>query len=315
MWRDRREGFETALKAFPSSAHTLLHNLPQQGGMIPQKTCRELMRLLDVSRDMLMIRLLPIARVFSVAPISQFSVGAVALAGKEADEREMNLYLGANMEFKQLALNMTLHAEQGAVMNAWHQGAVRFKSIATSEPPCGHCRQFLSELFDPTELEILEPVPDENACHRSRLSEILPRAMAPGDLGSDSSLATFIPAARKLRLLQHLDDVVVQAALSAAEATYAPYTGNLAGCALYIIDGGIISGRYMESVAFNPSVSPFHSAILQLNLMLIEKKQAIDRIVLVEKPTRIRQKDQVEMLVQSWAPGIKLEYLIAKEEE
>jgi len=71
----------------------------------------------------------------------------------------------------------------------------------------------------------------------------------------------------------------------------------------------------VESVAYNPSVSPLLSVILRLNLMSLKEKHAIDRIVLVEKPTRIRQMDIVEMLIRSWAPGIELEYHIAEEEE
>jgi cytidine deaminase len=315
MRRDRMDRFETALNTFPIPAHPFLKNLPQQGGKLSRKACNELMGLLDVSCETLMIRLLPFAKIFSVAPISEFQVGAVALAGEGSADTEASLYLGANMEFKHLALTMSLHAEQAAVMNAWHQGANCLKTIATSEPPCGHCRQFLNEFFDAAEMVVLVPGPEGNAYHRNRLSDILPMAIAPHNLGNDSCLTAPSTAIRKLRLTHHSDDPVVKTALSAAEASYAPYTGNLAGSAVQTIDNGIISGRYAESVAFNPSVSSLHSAILRLNQMTIEDKHTIERVVLVEKPTRIRQKDLVEMLMRSWAPGIELEYYIAKEEE
>jgi hypothetical protein len=52
-----------------------------------------------------------------------------------------------------------------------------------------------------------------------------------------------------------------------------------------------------------------------MNLMTLEERRCIDRVVLVEKPTRVRQRDFAEMLIKSWAPGIELEYHIAKEEE
>ena len=49
-------------------------------------------------------------------------------------------------------------------------------------------------------------------------------------------------------------------------------------------------------------------------MMSLAEKQAIDRMVLVEKPTRIRQKDLVEMLAGSWAQNVELEYYTAQEE-
>ncbi|RLC06520.1 MAG: cytidine deaminase [Deltaproteobacteria bacterium] len=316
MRGNRKDRFETALNGFPDSARTFLQHLPQQGGKLSQKMCNELMSLLDVSIEALMIRLLPLAKVFSVAPISEFHVGAVALAAKGTSDTQINLYLGANMEFKSLALSMTLHSEQVAVMNAWHREIGFLKAISTSEPPCGHCRQFLNELFAGTELMVLWPVGEGNAYHRNRLSEILPEAFTPSDLGNDKCLMAPYPSTRKLRLVGcQSDDLTVLAALSAAEASYAPYTENLAGCAVRTPEGEVVSGSYVESVAYNPSVSPLLSVILRLNLMSLKEKHAIDRIVLVEKPTRIRQMDIVEMLIRSWAPGIELEYHIAEEEE
>ena len=141
----------------------LLQHLPQQGGQLSPEACKTLMRLLDVSVEELMIRLLPLAKVFSMASVSNFHVGAVALAKASPADGHMNLYLGANMEFEHLALNMTIHAEQVVVINAWHHGARRIKSIAVSELPCGHCRQFLQELCGSTDLMVLKPV-GEGTC-------------------------------------------------------------------------------------------------------------------------------------------------------
>ena len=68
----------------------------------------------------------------------------------------------------------------------------------------------------------------------------------------------------------------------------------------------------------SPTTRASHRSIrhlLRLNLMTLEEKHAIDRIVLVERPTRIRQKDLVEMLIRSWVQDAELEYYIAQEEE
>jgi len=94
MKSSRTDRFESILHTFPDSAMDLLQHVPRQGGKLSSKTCNRLMDLLGVSLEELMIRLLPLAKVFSVVPVSNFHVGAVALAGENALDGEMNLYLG-----------------------------------------------------------------------------------------------------------------------------------------------------------------------------------------------------------------------------
>jgi cytidine deaminase len=315
MLATRTDRFQSVLRTFPHSVQPLLQHLPQQGGELSPRACSELMRLLGVSVEELMIRLLPLAKVFSMASVSNFHVGAVALAKGSSADGHMRLYMGANMEFEHLALSMSIHAEQAVVMNAWCHGAHFVKTIATSECPCGHCRQFLQELCGSADLMVLKPVGEGSDYQVKRLSEIFPAAFSPMDLGNDRGFMAVPKTVRKLGLVHPSKDPVIQAALTAAVASYAPYTGNFAGCALRTSEGEIVSGSYVESVAYNPSISPLHSALLRLNLMMFEEKHAIDRIVLVEKPTRIRQKDLVEMLISSWVQEVELEYCIAQEEE
>lgn len=56
------------------------------------------------------------------------------------------LYVGVNLEFARLPLNNSVHAEQFLVVNAIHHQERELVKIAVSEAPCGHCRQFYSEL-------------------------------------------------------------------------------------------------------------------------------------------------------------------------
>lgn len=316
MTASRADRFKSALGSFPDPAKGLLQHLPRQAGRLPSKTCNILMDLMHVSMEELMVLLLPLAKVFSTPAISDFNVGAVALAGEQSVDREMNLYMGANMEFEHLALNMSIHAEQAVVMNAWHHGAERVKSIATSELPCGHCRQFLNELSDSSDLMIIKPLGEEHEYQASPLSVILPAAFSPSDLGNKKGFMNPLNTGPKLTLADPVgDDSLIQAALSAAESSYAPYTGNFAGCALETAGGQMVSGRYVESVAYNPSISPLHSTLSRLNMMTIQETHVIHRIVLVEKPTRICQKDLVNMLIRSCARHVELEYYISKEEE
>lgn len=56
------------------------------------------------------------------------------------------LYVGVNLEFPQSPLNNSVHAEQFLVVNALQYGETEIKLMAISEAPCGHCRQFFTEL-------------------------------------------------------------------------------------------------------------------------------------------------------------------------
>ena len=81
------------------------------------------------------------------APYSKFKVGAAILT------ETGNVYTGCNVE--NASLGASICAERNAATTAIAQeGKVRFKAIAiasTSDepaPPCGICRQFLSEFTD-----------------------------------------------------------------------------------------------------------------------------------------------------------------------
>ncbi len=56
------------------------------------------------------------------------------------------LYVGVNLEFARLPVNNSVHAEQFLVVNAVHHGETAITKMAVSAAPCGHCRQFYSEL-------------------------------------------------------------------------------------------------------------------------------------------------------------------------
>ena len=80
------------------------------------------------------------------APYSQFRVGAaVRTASGE-------VYIGVNMENRSYGL--TICAERGAIQSAVANGHTRFSEIAVvcpdagqPTPPCGACRQVLSEFM------------------------------------------------------------------------------------------------------------------------------------------------------------------------
>ena len=305
---DRHKQFEKALNDFPEPVRKILQTIPGQAGRLSAPQCMELMTLLGIDAEELMTRLLPLAKTYAVVPVSQFQVGAVAMADSHSNEGGFDLFLGANLEFRHQPLNQSIHAEQSATMNAWHQGADNLQAIATSEAPCGHCRQFLYEIKKNVDLMVITPHGKNRAYRRKALSDLLPEAFGPLDLCSKSSLMSPEPLNRKLRLEAADKDPTIAKALSAAQKSYAPYTQNYAGCAIQIQTGEVFSGRSTESAAFNPSLTALQSAIVSLNMATFEQQPSIERVVLVEKPSTVSQRKISELLLGSWAPGIGLEY-------
>ncbi len=133
----------------------------------------------------LMMELLPLAEEFAVTPLSGYPVGAVAAGLPKGDGGWCNLYLGANLELRNAALNFTTHAEQAAVNNAWLNGEPGIQMLAVSAAPCGYCRQFLYELTTARRLLILIPKRKGSLIYQFRAAHHLssPRVRTEGAEG------------------------------------------------------------------------------------------------------------------------------------
>ncbi|MEC7487652.1 MAG: cytidine deaminase [Verrucomicrobiota bacterium] len=195
--------------------------------------------------------LLEVAKQFSVAPISNFYVGAIAVGNSG------NLYFGANIEFVGVPLSASIHAEQSAVMNAWIHGEKGIKALQVSELPCGHCRQFLLELSNAHTL----PVTISNK--RYVLTDLIPHHFGTAREAGQGLLDS---PKQALKSVQSLHKDLSQRALNAAEHSYTPHTKNKQGFIIEDINGGIHEGRSAESAAFNPTVLAVTSALNQRNL-------------------------------------------------
>ena len=305
---DHQTQFDQFLETFPQPLRSGLQSILQNSGMLDTQLCKAITETQGMSPETLMIKLLPIAKLYARTPISNFRVGAVLKARLSKDSDNFALFLGANSEFAGLALTQTIHAEQAAVVNAWQHGAVQIDAIAVSAAPCGRCRQFLYELDPHHSLTVIVQPPDRDGYTTERLSELLPQAFGPQDLGEKGGLMSsggYLPA---LNLKTASDDPLVLEALSAARQSYAPYTHNFAGCAIQIDHQKSYTGSYLESVAFNPSLSPLHTAIIRLNMDRLINGGYITRAILVEKPTTISQRGVSELLLDSLASQIRLAY-------
>jgi cytidine deaminase len=251
-----------ALAAFPPSARATLRDAISPStfaGTIAAATVAESIESAQSTVDAVMTGLVPLARSYAHPPISGFRVGAVAQGLVRPGMACGNLYLGANLEFNGASLGLAVHAEQAAVANAWMSGEHGLTSIAVSAPPCGHCRQFLFELSTASTLRILLP-----SGRALLLADLLPDAFGPADLKKGAALMK--PQRHALRLPQAVSDPLARAALAAARASHAPYSKSYAGVALETRGGSVLTGRYAENAAFNPSLSPMGAALAMWRL-------------------------------------------------
>ena len=195
--------------------------------------------------------LLKLATCFSVAPISGFYVGAIAI-GKSG-----KLYLGANIEFQGVPLSASLHAEQSAILNAWMHEEREVVVLHVSETPCGHCRQFMRELSNPSTLKI------HCKGQTYQIEDLLPVAFGEnrqkGHGLLDSTGTNLEPDKTK-------PETQAQLAINAAQRSYTPYSHSPEGFVVQCLDGHSFCGRAAESIAFNPSVPGVVVALNQRNL-------------------------------------------------
>ncbi|MGD8943540.1 MAG: cytidine deaminase [Desulfobacterales bacterium] len=305
---DRQSQLNPFWKTFPQPLRSALQSIPQNSGRLDAWHCSAAMKAAGMSLEDLMVKLLPAARLYARVPISNFKVGAVVRGCIPDKPDGISLFLGANIEFAGQSLTETIHAEQTAVVNARQQGSVQIEAIAVSAAPCGRCRQFLYELDTRQLLTVIVQQADGNDTSAQKLSDLLPQAFGPLDLNVEAGLMSWGGSLPELNVKRFSDDPLVIRALSAARRTYAPYTRNVAGCAIQVGGQKVFTGSYVENAAFNPSLSPLHTALIQMNMDAMATEATITRAVLVEKPTTISQRGVCELLLGSLAPDVRLAY-------
>lgn len=118
------------------------------------------------------------AREMAYVPYSKFKVGAALLS------EDGTVFGGCNIE--NAAYSMCNCAERTALFKAYSEGHKAYKAIAVVAdtkrpvPPCGACRQVISELCDPNMQVILTNL--DGKIHELTVSELLPGAFSPEDL-------------------------------------------------------------------------------------------------------------------------------------
>lgn len=246
-----------ALRAEIAAVATLsAGRLPaNRGGVLPAGDAARLIDrfgLADV--DDVMLLGLGVARAIARPPISGFHVGAIGLEAETGD-----LVLGGNVEFPATHLGYTLHGEGFVFTRAFSRG-MSIKRIALGEAhPCAHCRQYLSEFALGPELELIDPLG-----HRLTLGELYPWPFDSRYLGKPGALPGTVNFPSLAATTAVGPDRMADALFAAGRRAHAPYTSCPGAVAIELADGGVVTGSSIESVAFNPTVTPLQAALVDL---------------------------------------------------
>lgn len=241
-----------AVAAIAANVDVLANNM---GGVLRAEDAAALVAKFDLgSVRELMLLLLDQAKAYARPPISNFYVGAVGL-----ETQTGNLILGGNVEFPGTHLGTTLHGEGFVVTRAFSRGA-DLSVIAIGEAhPCAHCRQFLSEFAGSRNLELIDPLG-----HVLTLAQLYPWPFDPDYLGERGAVAgnSNWPGLQLMR--NDIPEHIAAALLTAGVRAYAPYSKCPGAVVLELVDGKLMTGASIESVAFNPTVPPLQTAIVDL---------------------------------------------------
>ncbi|KAG2323531.1 hypothetical protein Bca52824_016744 [Brassica carinata] len=268
---------------------------------------------LGVSVLQLLPSLVDPAKSYARPPISKFHVGAVGLGSSG------RIFLGVNVEFPNLPLHHSIHAEQFLVTNLTLNDERHLRHFAVSAAPCGHCRQFLQEIRDAPEIKLVitdtnaTADPDADSDGFLRLGSILPHRFGPEDLLDKDFPLILDHHDNNLAISDLCNGNTVElkrTALAAANRSYAPYSLCPSGVALVDCEGKVYRGWYMESAAYNPSLGPVQAALVDyiangggggyekiVGAVLVEKEDAV-----------VRQEHTARLLLQMISP--KCDFLV-----
>jgi len=226
----------------------------KHGGVLQAADARALIDRFDLAstRD-LMLLLLDTAQAFARPLISDFHVGAVGLESETG-----NLILGGNVEFPGTHLGNTLHGEGFVFTRAMNRGQ-NITVIAIGEAhPCAHCRQCLAEYAQSDALELIDPLG-----HTLTLAQLYPWPFDPAYLGERGAVPGRV-LWPELAFDTSTDHPAADLLLEAGRRSHSPYSKCPGAMVLMLEDGAAVTGAAIESVAFNPTISPLQAALVDL---------------------------------------------------
>lgn len=258
--RSRIESLETTVGAAvrqavaAALAETRSSVADNLGGVLPANEAAAIAATHGIDADELMLLALGEASRYARPPISEFYVGAV---GREAGSG--NLVFGGNLEFPGAHIGNTVHGEGFVFARGFSRGTA-IEAIAIGEAhPCAHCRQFLSEFAATQDLTLLDPLG-----HRLRMADLYPWPFDPDYLGQKGIVAGELRHPDLALAANGLPPAAAARLTALGRRSYTPYGKSPAAVLLTLRDGALIGGSAIESVSFNPTMSPLQAAMIDL---------------------------------------------------
>ena len=224
------------------------------GGVLPAAEVARIGAAHGLTSDELMLLSLEVAQDCARPPVSNFHVGCV---GREAGTG--NLVFGGNLEFVGAHIGNTVHGEGFVFTRAFSRGTA-IETIAIDEAhPCAHCRQYLSEFAATQSLTLIDPLG-----HRLKMADLYPWPFDPDYLGQTGIVPGTISYPNLMLPPNDLSATAAEALTQFGQRSYTPYGKTPAALLLMLNDGALIGGSAIESVSFNPTVSPLQAAMIDL---------------------------------------------------
>jgi len=116
-----------------------------------------------------------------------------------------------------------------------------------------------------------------------------------------------LAAAQQAAASQGMVDAMSQAGQVAeqwAQKSYSPYTHSPSGAAIVTKTGKVYGGCFVESAAFNPSLTPFHVAWIAAVTDHVAGLEEISQVVLAELPDApVQHAEHIEALLKRLSPA------------
>ena len=267
------------------------------GGVLLADQADEIMQRYGLSGDDLLLLSLKSAEKFARPPISGFFVGAV---GREAETG--HLLFGGNLEFPGGHIGNTVHGEGFVFARAFSRGTA-IETLALGEAhPCAHCRQFLSEFAATASLTLIDPLG-----HRLKLADLYPWPFDPAYLGERGIVAGEV---RHSNLELGPNGLASEAAAKLTglgRRSHVPYGKGASAILLTLRDGAQVGGAAIESVAFNPTMSPLQAAMIDLFAHGYAAGDIASAAIAVQPDAPVDYARHARDLLGVVAPGISLE--------
>ena len=265
------------------------------GGVLQHEDVDEIRQAYGLTVEELLLLARPTADVYAQPPISDFHVGVVGLEAETG-----NLIFGGNLEFVGAHIGTTVHGEGFVFARAFSRG----NSVATicigEAHPCAHCRQFLSEFAATKDLLLIDPLG-----HRLMMADLYPWPFDPDYLGQKGIVAGEVRHPGLALAANDLPPATAARLTELGRRSYTPYGRAPAAIVLTLSDGTVVGGAAIESVAFNPTMSPLQAAMIDLFAHGYGARDIVDAAI-VSYPGPLDYTRHARDLLGVVAPGISL---------